>query len=450
MSTKEELLAKAKKPIAEAMRLHPFYKGKWQMALNCPVRSLKDFSVWYTPGVAEPCRDIQANPDKVWEHTGRGNRVAIVTDGTRVLGLGDIGPEAAMPVMEGKALLFKYLGGVDAVPVCLDTKDPDEIVRACALLAPSFGGINLEDISQPKCFEVLERVRAALDIPVWHDDQQGTGTVVVAALDNALKVVGKDKRDVRIGMIGAGAANMAAYNLLRAWGVAGEQIVMCDSRGPLHAGRDDIERDLPRQSQKWRVCTESNPARVDGGVRDTLRGADVCLAFSSPRPGVVDPAWIEEMAKDPIVFACANPSPEVWPWDALEAGARVVGTGRGDFPNQVNNSLAFPSIFRGALDVRATTISDSMALAAADALARYVEEGGLSPERIVPRMDEPEVYLRVAVAVGRQAQDEGIARVARSDDELLASARTMIERAQRGTEVWMREGIIPPAPPADP
>ncbi len=442
MTTTDEFLAKAKQPAEAAMRLHPFYQGKVQIALKCPVRDFDDFAIWYTPGVAAPCRAIREDVEHVYQHTNKANSIAIVSDGTRVLGLGDIGPEAGLPVMEGKSLLFKYLGGVDAVPLCLGTKDPDELVRTVRILEPSFGGINLEDISQPKCFHILDRLRSEVQIPVWHDDQQGSATVLLAGLIGALKVVGKQIGDAKIAMIGMGAANVASYRLLRANGIDPAALVACDSRGTLHAGRADIEKSQTEFADKWRVCTETNRAGVVGGIAEALRGADVCIAFSASGPGIIRPEWIKSMARDAIVFSCANPIPEIWPWEAKEAGARIVATGRSDFPNQVNNSLGFPGIFRGALDVRARTITDQMALAAANELARAAEAGGLGEERIVPRMDEWEVVPQVAVATAMQAQQEGVAALSKTAEQLHREASHIIGQARETTHVLMREGII--------
>jgi len=384
MVTKEDLLAKAAKPAEDALRLHPFYRGKIAVAPKCAVRGFDDFAIWYTPGVAAVCRAIAENPALSYEFTNRGNMVAIVSDGTRVLGLGDIGPEAGMPVMEGKALLYKYLGGVDAVPICLDTKDADEIIQAVKLIQPSFGGINLEDISQPKCFRVLDTLRAdpTVTIPVWHDDQQGTATVLLAGLINALKLVGKEIGKIKVALVGMGSANVATLRLLLASGLGMDQVVASDSKGILHPGRHDIEERQVEFVDKWRVCLESNADGVRGGVADAMRGADVCIAFSRPGPGTIKPEWVAGMAPGAIVFPCANPVPEIWPWEAKEAGARIVGTGRSDFPNQLNNSLGFPGIFRGALDVRAKTISDEMCLAAAAELARCAEERGITDDDI--------------------------------------------------------------------
>jgi malate dehydrogenase (oxaloacetate-decarboxylating) len=448
-SKPDDRLASAKLPGERALRWHPFYRGKIQTALKCPVRGAEDLAVWYTPGVAASCRAIRDDPAQVWEQTNRANLIAVVSDGTRVLGLGNIGPEAGLPVMEGKALLFKYLGGVDAVPLCLGTRDADELVRTVELLAPSFGGINLEDIEQPKCFEVLDRLRERMPIPVWHDDQQGTATVTLAGLLNALEIVGKSLTKVRIALIGAGAANVANFRLLRAAGVDPTQIVACDSRGTLGPHRDDLSRERERRPQKWTLCCETNPERVVGGIAEALRGADVCLAFSTPGPELIAPEWIRAMADDAIVFACANPTPEIWPWVASEAGARIVATGRGDFANQVNNSLGFPGIFRGTLDVRARSVSEPMALAAARELAGFARERGISEASIVPRMDEWEVFPRVAAAVGEVAIATGLAKRTASRDELLAEATTIIAGARRSLEA-LREGGVIVDPPADP
>ena len=439
-------LERAHKPAEDALRLHPFYRGKMQTLPKCAVRNLEDFAIWYTPGVAAPCKAIQSDSESVYEHTNKGNTVGVVSDGTRVLGLGDIGPAAGLPVMEGKALLFKYLGGVDAVPLCLKTTDPDELIRMVALLEPSFGGINLEDISQPKCFRILDKLRETLSIPVWHDDQQGTATVALAGLLNALKIVGKDPNSVRIAMIGMGAANVAAYRLFRAFGIDPASIVACDSRGILHRGRSDIEARQDAFVDKWRLCRESNGDQHRGGIAEALRGADVCIAFSCPQEGLIHSSWVRQMAEDAVVFACANPTPEIWPWQAKEAGARIVATGRGDFPNQVNNSLAFPGIFRGVLDVRARSINDAMSIAAARALASFAERRGLSDESILPTMAEWEAVPEIAVATAMQAQDDGLAQLKLPADELRALARDTILKTRETVETLMREGHIAKPP----
>jgi malate dehydrogenase (oxaloacetate-decarboxylating) len=443
MPTKEELLAKAQKPAEESRQLHASYKGKIQTFPKCPIRSLDDFALWYTPGVAAPCRDIQGTPGLVYDLTNKANSIAVVSDGTRVLGLGDIGPEAGLPVMEGKALLFKYLGGVDAVPICLGTKDPQEIVRTVKLLEPSFGGINLEDIAMPKCFRVLDDARRICSIPVWHDDQQGTGTVLLAALLNALKIVGKPIGKIRIAMIGMGAANVPTYRFLKAKGAELASIVACDLGGILGLHRADY-RDNPEFAEQWRVCVETNGEGRRGGIPETLRDADVCIAFSAG--GIIKPEWITTMAKDAIVFACANPVPEIWPWEAKEAGARIVATGRSDFPNQVNNSLVFPGIFRGTLDVRARTISDEMAIAAAMELATCAEERGINEDNIICSMDEWEVVPRIATATALKAQEQGLAQLSRTKAQLMEGAAARIKHVREAVRLVMKEGGILPPP----
>ena len=440
----EELLAKAKQPAADAMVLHPFYKGKVEVALKCCVRDFNDFAIWYTPGVAAPCRAIEADPELVYEHTHKGNTVAVVSDGTRVLGLGDIGPKAGLPVMEGKALLYKYLGGVDAWPIMLDTKDPDQIIQTVLMIQPGFGGVNLEDLSQPKCFRVLDTLREQAEIPVWHDDQQGTATVTLAGLKNALKIVGKPIDQVSIAFIGSGASNVACARLIFASGVNPALCRVVDSKGILHKQREDLELRKAEYVDKWKFCQITNEEGRQGSIEDAMRGADVVIALSKPGPGTLQPEWIKGMAPDPVVFACANPVPEIWPWEATEAGAAVVATGRSDFPNQVNNSLGFPGIFRGTLDVRATTITDTMCIAAADALAGMAEEKGLSPDYILPNMDEWELFPREAAAVASKAVEEGLARKPMTYEEELKNAEQIIRRSRNLTARMMEEGFIAP------
>ena len=435
-----ELLAKAKKPSEDALRLHPVYRGKLEVVPKCPIRDSADFAVWYTPGVAAPCRDIEAHPEQVFAHTNKANFVAVVSDGTRVLGLGDIGPHAALPVMEGKAILFKYLGGVDAFPICLATKDADEIIQACKWLEPSFGGINLEDLAKPKCFYILDRLRAEMKIPVWHDDQQGTAAVTLAGLINSLKIVGKRKQDVTIALIGAGAANIAVSRVLMAAGFPAENMIMVDTQGILHMGREDLKR--AGNEFKWRICETTNREKRTGGIAGALKHSDVCIALAGPGPGLIKPEWVAGMAKDAIVFACANPVPEIWPWEAKDAGARIVATGRSDFPNQVNNSLGFPAIFRGVIDVAATTITDEMCIAASEELARCAEAKGLSESYILPTMDDGEVFPREAAAVALKAIEQGVARKKMSQEELIDKATKIINRAQQQTKALMERGII--------
>jgi len=445
--TKEQLLEKAKKPAKDAMRLHPFYRGKVQTAPRCVIRDFNDFAIWYTPGVAEPCRAIQKDEKLVYEYTSKWNTIAVVSDGTRVLGLGDIGPKAGLPVMEGKALLFKYLGGVDAVPICLDTKDPDDIITAVKWIQPSFGGVNLEDISSPKCFYILDRLRAEAEIPIWHDDQQGTACVTLAGLINALQVVGKKMNQITLAMIGSGAASVACARLMFSHGLKPENTLVVDTKGILNRQRKDIEMKKAELPYKWKFCETTNKEQRSGGIPEALKGADVCIALSQPGPGTIKKEWVAKMATDSVIFACANPIPEIWPWEAKEAGAKVVATGRSDFPNQVNNSLGFPGIFRGTLDVRARTITDEMCIAAADELAKCARERGLTPDYIAPNMDEWEVFPREAVAVGMKAQEQGVAGLKISRDELYAWSSAIIKRSRDLTKSMMANGFIAPAPP---
>lgn len=445
--TVEQLLEKAKRPAKLAVAYHPIYQGKVQVMPKCPIRSPADFAIWYTPGVAASCRRIKEDPSEVWTQTNRANYVAVVTDGSRVLGLGDIGPEAGMPVMEGKALLFKYLGGVDAFPICLNTKAPDEIVRACQLIEPTFGGINLEDLSKPKCFYVLDEAREKLNIPVWHDDQQGTATVILGGLLNALKIVGKKPQEVLVTLVGVGSANTrTAYVLFRA-GFKSGNLTLVDTKGILHPTRPDLEKIKDKNPWKYELAQKTNAEGRTGDTAAALNGVDAVIAASKPGPGTIKKEWISNMADDSIVFACANPIPEIWPWEAKEGGARIVGTGRSDFPNQINNSLGFPAIFRGVLDVKATTVTDDMCVAAANELARFAEERGINEEDIAPRMEEWEVFPREAVASALQSIKEGVARVKPSKQELWERAVTIITNARESTHALMKQGLIKQAPP---
>ena len=441
----DKLLAKANKPSKDAMILHPHYRGKIETVLKCTVRDFDDFAIWYTPGVAAPCQAIAEDPDLVYEYTNKWNTVAVVSDGTRVLGLGDIGPKAGLPVMEGKALLYKYLGGIDGVPIMLDTKDPNKIIDTVLLLQPSFGGINLEDLSQPKCFRILDTLREKAEIPVWHDDQQGTATVTLAGLINALKVVGKKMNDVTIAFVGTGASNVACSRLIFGWGADPGRCFMVDSKGILGKHRKDLEMRKAEYVDKWRLCQTTNNEGREGGIPEAMKDADVVIALSRPGPDILLPEWVVKMAKDPIVFACANPVPEIWPWDAKDAGAAVVATGRSDFPNQVNNSLGFPGIFRGTLDVRARTITDEMCFAAAEAMANQIGDK-LDEEHILPTMDDWEVFPREAAAVGMKAQEQGLARLQMSYDELFDHAVKIIKRSRELTHMMMNKGFIAEAP----
>ena len=438
--TVDELLAKAKKPSMLAPPLHKFYEGKLQVMPKCAITSYQDFAIWYTPGVAAACKEIQASPEKSFELTNRWNFVAVVSDGTRVLGLGDIGPEAGLPVMEGKSILFKYLGGVDAFPICLKTKDPEEIIRTCELIQPSFGGINLEDIEKPKCFQVLEEARKRLEIPVWHDDQQGTATVVLAGLINSFKVVGKNPKTSLITLVGAGSSNLRAAYVLSRWGVKPGNLLLVDTKGIIHPGRKDIRKE--DDPWKYELSQMTNAEGRTGDIAAAFKNVDAVVAAAKPGPGVIRKEWIQTMNDDAIVFACANPIPEIWPWEAKEGGARVVATGRSDFPNQVNNSLGFPGIFRGVLDVRAKTVTDDMCIAAAEELARFAEARGIDEDDIMPKMDEWEVYPRVAVACAQKSIDQGVARIKPSREELYQRASAMIKCARESTELLMKGGLI--------
>lgn len=442
----DELLAKAKKPSADALRLHPFYRGKIETTLKCTVHSFNDFAIWYTPGVAAPCKAIQANPELVYEYTNKWNTVIVVSDGTRVLGLGDIGPKAGLPVMEGKALLYKYLGGVDGFPIMLDTKDPDAIINTVLMLQPGFGGVNLEDIAQPKCFYILDTLREKADIPIWHDDQQGTATVTLAGLINALKVVGKKMSEVKIAFIGSGASNVACSRLIFGWGADPSKCFVVDSKGILGKHRKDLEMRKAEYKDKWKLCQITNAEAREGDIPVAMKGADVVIALAKSGPGVLLPEWVKTMAKDAILFACANPVPEIWPWEAKEAGAAVVATGRSDFPNQVNNSLGFPGIFRGTLDVRATTITDEMCFAAAQALANHVGDK-LDADKILPDMDDWEVFPHEAAAVAMKAQEQDLASIPTTYEGELENAKNIIRRSRDLTKMMMEKNFILEPPP---
>ena len=444
----EERGAAAKIPGKKAPALHALYRGKIETTLKCPVTSVDDFGIWYTPGVAAPCIEIHADPGKVFEYTNKANTIAVVSDGSRVLGLGNIGPCAGLPVMEGKALLFKYLGGVDAFPIMLDTQDTEEIIQAIKWISPGFGGINLEDFANPKCFSILDRLQDELGIPVWHDDQQGTAAVTLAAVINALKVVGKAMDRVNYCVIGSGAANIAFVRVLLRTGVPAGNVILVDSRGILHKGREDLEASKGDNPYKWKYACETNGEGRTGDAAAAIAGSDVLVAASKSGPDTIEKEWLAWMNKDAIAFIMANPIPEIWPWEAKEAGVRIVGTGRSDFPNQVNNSIGFPGIFRGTLDVFARTITDEMAIAAAFAIAKTAEDNGLHEEYIVPTMLETDVFINEAVAVGMKAIEQGLARRILTEQQLRDEAETKIRRAQKETRTLMREGIIVPLPEA--
>jgi malate dehydrogenase (oxaloacetate-decarboxylating) len=442
----EDRLERAELPGKRAPRMHAFYRGKVETTLKCAVTGVDDFAIWYTPGVAAPCKEIHADPSKVLEYTNKANAVAVVSDGSRVLGLGNVGPLAALPVMEGKSLLFKYLGGVGAFPIVLDTQDTEQIIQAIRWIAPGFGGINLEDLANPKCFTILDRLRAELDIPVWHDDQQGTASITLAGVINGLKLVGKEMTKVTYSIIGSGAANIAFVRVLIRAGVPAGNIILADSKGILHPHRSDLEANKEDNPHKWAYALETNAERRTGDVAAAIEGTDVLVAASRPGPDTIKGEWLAAMNRDAVAFVMANPIPEIWPWEAQRAGVRIVGTGRSDFPNQVNNSIGFPGIFRGTLDVFAKTITDEMAIAAAFAIAKTAEDNGLREDYIVPTMMETEVFVNEAVAVGLKAVEQGIARRVLSEEQLRNEAETKIRQAQAETKILMREGHIAPPP----
>lgn len=385
----------------ESMKLHEKLGGKLEVVSRVPVKDDVALSLAYTPGVAEPCLEIQKDPEKSYELTRRWNTVAVVTDGSAVLGLGDIGPEAGMPVMEGKCVLFKEFGDVDAIPLCVDSHDVDEIVNTVALISGSFGGINLEDISAPRCFEIEKKLKERCDIPIFHDDQHGTAVITLAALINALKVVGKHIEDIKIVTSGAGAAGTAIVKLLISMGL--KNVVMCDRKGAIYEGRDGLN------AAKKEIAAITNHNKETGILEEVIKGADVFIGVSAP--GLVTEDMVKSMAKDPIVFACANPTPEIFPDKAKEAGAAVVATGRSDFPNQVNNVMVFPGIFRGTLDVRASEINDEMKIAAAYAIAGLISDEELNADYILPKPFDPRLKDAVAKATAEAARRSGVARV---------------------------------------
>ncbi|KLU62173.1 NAD-dependent malic enzyme [Peptococcaceae bacterium CEB3] len=403
----------------DALKLHADHRGKISVESKVPVRDSRDLSLAYSPGVAEPCKEIAKNRDLISTYTNRANMVAVVSNGTAVLGLGDIGAYAAMPVMEGKAVLFKSFAGVDAFPICLDTKDVDKVVETVKLLAPTFGGINLEDISAPTCFEIERRLKAEMDIPVFHDDQHGTAVVTMAGLINSLKLVHKELKNVKVVTSGAGAAGTAIINLLMNMGV--ENVIMCDSKGAIYEGR-------PSGMNKYKeeIAQRTNRERVKGDLAEAIKGADVFIGVSVANAVTQD--MVKSMAKDPIIFAMANPNPEILPELANEAGAAVVGTGRSDYPNQVNNVTAFPGIFRGALDTEATEINEEMKIAAAYAIAGLVSDAELKRDYVMPKAFDPRVGPAVAAAVAKAAMESGVARKQVDPEQVAQHVRELTGR----------------------
>ena len=432
------------KEVADTM--HRFYGGKMQTIPKAGLYGFNWFNVWYTPGVSRVSTTIRDNPDSSFELSNRGNLVAVVSDSTRVLGDGDCGPSGGLGVMEGKAFLMKYLGGVDAVALCIDSRnedgehDPKKIIDFVKMVQPSFGAVNLEDIAQPNCFEVLDTLREECNIPVWHDDAQGTGCVTLAGLINALKVADKKIDEVKIAMLGAGASNTTIASLILQAGGDPKKMVICDSKGGLHTDRSDIEADKAFY-KKWALCQSTNPEKINS-IDEAMVDADVLIALSRPGPDTVKPEWIEKMADKAIVFVCANPVPEIYPYAAKEAGAYIVATGRGDFPNQVNNSLCFPGLLKGALLVKAKKVTDKMAIAAAYAIAETAEKNGLRPDYICPLMDETETFPAVAVATAMCAQEEGVARVSMTAEEVYEQAKKDIDDARGLTQHLIDEKYI--------
>ena len=400
----------------EALHMHRTNRGKLETVSKVPVKNAADLSLAYSPGVAEPCKEIYEKPETVFDYTMKGNMVAVVSDGTAVLGLGNIGPEAAMPVMEGKAVLFKGFAGVDAFPICLKTTEVDRIVETVKLLEPTFGGVNLEDIAAPNCFEIEERLKKEMNIPVFHDDQHGTAIVTAAGLVNALRLVGKSITEIKVVASGAGAAGIAIINLLYNYGV--RDIIMCDTKGAIYEGRT-----IGMNDTKERVAKKTNREKAEGPLEEVIRDADVFIGVSAA--GALTKEMVASMNDNAIIFAMANPNPEIMPQDAKEAGARVVGTGRSDFPNQVNNVLAFPGIFRGALDVRATHINEKMKVAAVEAIASLIEEHELNEDYVIPAPFDPRVAPAVAAAVARAAMETGVARVTMDPEEIKEKTRKL-------------------------
>ena len=431
-------------------KAHIFYGGKMQTLPKCGLWGFNWFNVWYTPGVSKVSTNIRDDNETSFSLSNRGNLVAVVSDSTRVLGDGDCTPPGGLGVMEGKAFLMKYLGGVDATALCIDSRgpdgkhDPQRIIDFVKMVQPSFGAINLEDISQPNCFKVLDDLREACDIPVWHDDAQGTATVTLAGLVNALKLAGKKIGDVRIVLLGAGASNTTIARLILADGGDPAKMTLFDSKGSLHAGRQDIEKDS-RNYRKWELCQKTNPSRYADEAA-ALKGADVLIALSTPGPDTVKREWVRSMEPKSIVFACANPVPEIWPHAAKEEGAFIVATGRGDFPNQVNNSICFPGLLKGALLVRARKITDGMAIRCAHSIADFAEKRGINPDDIIAKMDETEVFAIEAADVAVQAVKEGVARTPLSWDEVHARALADIKEARSATEDLMKLGHIKSPP----
>ncbi|MFO8234460.1 MAG: NADP-dependent malic enzyme [Bacteroidales bacterium] len=444
----QEQLSKAKTIFLKelAYHAHKFYGGKIQTLPKAGVYGFNWFNVWYTPGVSKISTSIRDDNVSSFDLSNRGNMVAVVSDSTRVLGDGDVTPPGGLGVMEGKAYLMKYLAGIDAVALCVNSynkkgeHDPDKIIDFVKMAEPSFGAINLEDISQPNCYKVLDTLREECDIPVWHDDAQGTGAVTVAGLINALRIVEKDMKNIRIVLWGAGASNATIARLLIQAGGDPEKMILFDSKGALHKGRDDIKADK-RFYRKWELCEQTNPDKITD-IEKAMQGADVLIALSTPGPDIVKPEWIKKMGTKPIVFACANPVPEIYPYAAKEAGAYITATGRGDFANQVNNSLGFPGILKGALLVRAKSVTDNMAVAASYSMANYAEKKGIHPDYIMPKMDETDMFAYEAADVAMQAIKDGVARVESDWDTIYNRTLEDIGLTRQTIDMMMEKNFI--------
>jgi len=430
-----------------SLKFSEFYKGKTMILPKVPIKDLGAFSYWYTPGIAAVSTHISRDPESSFELTGRWNSVAIITDGTRVLGLGNVGPEAAMAVMEGKALIFNYLGGVNAVPVPIRTGSKEEFISVAKALEPAFGGFNLEDIESPKCFFILEQLQKELSIPAWHDDQLGTASIILAGLINALRIVGKKIQDARIVLFGSGAANVAAAHLLMAAGFKGSNLIIADSRGILQPEREDMDTLMLNNPWKYQLAMSTNGERRKGPSEESFRGADAVISAARPGPDTIKPEWIKTMNSDPIIFALANPVPEIWPNKAKEAGAKVIATGRGDFPNQINNSLIFPGVFRGVLDARSRGVNFNIMVKASYEIANFVKDP--TEDSIVPTMDNWELYPQVASAVARATVDEGLARRTNSTEGFYKIAREIIEENRNAYRTLVDGNIIRKLPGMD-
>ena len=437
-----------KKKIDEmSVILHKFYHGDTMVIPRCwtgTIAGIKLMEWSYTPGVAEACREIIKDQARVYDMSGKGNRVLIISNGTRVLGLGDIGPLAGEPVMEGKSLIFNFWGGIDAMSLSLKTKDADEFINIVKNITSSVGGINLEDIRKPDCFYILNKLQNELEIPIWHDDQQGTAAVTLAAIINGLKVVGKKIEEARFAIIGFGAANTALMRILVPAGTKPENIFIVDSAGILRKDRDDIvsKKPLKGEEEKWQFAVETNPENLSGDIKEALRGADVAVSYSMAKENSIDPEWVKGMASSAIFIAGENPTPRIWPEDLYKAGVEIVCTGRSDYPNQCNNSLIFPAVFRGALDVRAKKITVEMTVEAAMAVAEYQEKKGLCPKRILPSMNDTGVFIEEAVRVGMKAIEQGVAQKPMSEKELKKMARSRISLIHNIIKTLMNKKLI--------